>query len=146
MCQKLQAEQFRKREWPKKCNKFWFFWQAKENKNIIKTNILTVAKIIPRSYLVEVNHDPGSPCSLAGTDSLMKEMGLTFKRDRNGLRKGPSTYKHECAPTPSYGKGWPSKSAVTYSNGFQSQEPNANPSICLRALWSLGRLSLEVFS
>lgn len=53
-----------------------------------KTNIL---KMIAESHQAEVSFDTGSPC-LAGTNSLMKNMGLTFRRDLNGLKntsRGP---------------------------------------------------------
>lgn len=48
-----------------------------------KTNIL---KMISESHQAEVSFDTGLLC-LAGTNSLMKKMELTFKRDLKGLIK-----------------------------------------------------------
>jgi hypothetical protein len=55
-----------------------------------KTNIL---KMISESHQAEVSFDTGLLC-LTGTNSLMKKMELTFRRDLKGLKKpsrGPAS-------------------------------------------------------
>ena len=89
---------------------------------------------------------------LPDTNSLMKKMGLTFRRDLNGLKKtiqgGQAASKHKRGPShpPPPPPVAPQSQQGTSSNGFQSQGSNANLSLCLHTLRSLGRLSLEVFS